>query len=841
MKLFKLFCALIITFIVTSCSGIMMYNEYDLSNEKWTFVQEGKTDTLKAAIPGTVHTDLLANNKIPDFYYRTNENNLQWIGENNWVYDSYFDVKDEFLKRNNIELVFQGLDTHAKVYLNEKEILNADNFFRTWKADVKNTIKLNKNHLRIFFLSPVIYDKETIKKEKIKLADDYVYTRKPSYHFGWDWGPVFVTMGVWKPIILKAWDDVKFADMQVYQQALNKNSARLEIKYDIEASSNCKVEITTKCGTTGKSVTTKHSLVQGNNTIAIPFEIENPRLWWPNGLGEAFLYKIEAKVSNGKKVYGILEKNIGLRELKLVQTPDAIGSSFHFEVNGVPVFMKGADYIPLDMFLTRPGEKEYKSIIDQALAANMNMLRVWGGGFYENDIFYDLCDQKGILLWQDFMFACAMYPGDDKFLDNFKEEAIENIKRLRNHPSLALWCGNNENYVGWKDWKWAKRYSKEDSAKVWNDYTKTFEKLLPELISKYDPERFYWPSSPKYGWGYPVNKDGDVHYWGIWHAQEPFEEFTKPVNIGRFMSEYGFQGTPELNSIKKFTLPEDRTINSEVMKLHQKHRIGYPVIDKYIKWYYKWPKDFESYLLVSQLLQAQGIGLAIETHRAAMPHCMGTLYWQINDLYPVTSWASIDYYGTWKALHYLVRDLYKKTIIVPQVENEKLNIKIVTDELSPRRAELKLELIDFAGNILKTEKRMVDIAPNTAKTYYEAKTTDFVNDDTKKNCALVCTLMENNVETARKIFYFNYSKDLNLNDPKITYSLENKGDEYIIKLSCRNLAKGVFISFDEIDGVYSNNYFDMLPGRGYTVTFKPNNPALIAKEKLKVISLFNTY
>lgn len=841
MKFLMRFCAILFLFLVTSCSSVVMNNEYDLSNGKWRFTEDGKNDTLKAFIPGTVQTDLLKNKKIPEFYYRTNENSLQWIGEKNWVYETYFDVPEELSARSNIEMEFGGLDTHAKVYLNEKEILNADNFFRTWKVDVKKLLKPTNNHLRIFFFSSVIFDKEQMAKEKTKLINDYVYTRKPAYHFGWDWGPVFITTGIWKPIILKAWDSARILDMQIYQTELKKDYAKLEIKYEINADSECEVELFTECEAAGQKVTIECTLQKGLNTITVPMRIEDPKLWWPKGAGDQFLYQIKGEASKGNKIFGSTEKNIGLRTIRLIQKPDAIGKTFYFEVNGIPVFMKGANYIPLDMFVTRPTEKEYENVIDQALAANMNMLRVWGGGFYENDIFYNLCDKKGILLWHDFMFACNLYPGDEQFLNNVKEEVTENIKRLRNHPSIALWCGNNENYVGWKDWGWVERFTKAESAKVWNDYEKVFQHLIPDLITKYDSSRSYWPSSPLYAYGYPVNTDGDVHYWGIWHAQEPFEEFTKTKNIGRFVSEYGFQGTPEMNSIKKFTLPEDRAINSEVMKLHQKHKIGYPVIDKYQKWYYKDPKNFESYLLVSQLMQAYGIGMAIETHRAAMPHCMGTLFWQLNDLYPVTSWASIDYYGRWKAVQYLARDLYKKTIIVPQVENEKLNIKIVTDELAARKAELKMELIDFEGKVLKTEKREVEISPNTSKIYYDVQLAELLKGAEKNRVVLNCSLNENNSCFVSKIFYFVLPKDLGLSDPQISYTMVKKESGYMISLTAKKLAKGVFISFEDIDGTYSNNYFDMLPGQTYDIVFKPDKPVELTVDKLKLLSLFNTY
>lgn len=813
----------------------------DLSNERWIFYQENGPDTLTAKVPGTVHTDLLDNNKIPEFYFRDNENSLQWIGEKNWIYETSFNVPAEIFKKENIELLFQGLDTHAKVYLNDKLILTADNFFRSWEVNVKNYLKEKNNTLKVFFLSPVKYNKTRLDNEAIKLADDYVYTRKPAYHFGWDWGPVFITIGIWKPVLLNGWDDVKIKDVQIYQKELNKTSAHLEIICELEADKSTSIELTTNCATLNQTVVQKFNIKKGINKLPVIFKIENPKLWWPNGLGEAFLYNFSTSVKSNNILLDTKETNFGIRTVKLIQKPDSLGKSFCFEINGTPVFMKGANYIPQDMFLTRPTTKDYENTIKQVTAVNMNMLRVWGGGFYENDIFYDLCDKNGILIWQDFMFACAMYPGDQQFLDNFKQEAIENILRLRNHPSIALWCGNNENYIGWKDWRWPKRFSKEDSAKVWNDYEKVFHQLLPSIISEYDSDRFYWPSSPKHGWGYPVNSDGDVHYWGIWHAQEPFEEFAKTVNIGRFMSEYGFQGCPEFNSVKKFTNETDWNINSAVMKIHQKHRIGYPVIDKYFNWYYKTPKDFQSYLYVSQLMQAMGIGLAIETHRAAMPHCMGTLYWQINDLYPVTSWASIDYYGTWKALHYRLKELYGKIIIVPQIEEECLNIKIVSDELEQKKGLLNIELKDFDGNVLYFKNVNAEIKSNTSSLIFSSKVDEILNDRDKSKIFLDCTLSIEGGMRCHKLFYFAFPKEQQLPDPEIIYSLQKINEGYQINLESKKLARGVFISFEGIDGTYSDNYFDLPPNQKYSVVFTPKNNVDLTKAQMKVISLFNSY
>jgi len=815
---------------------------YDLSDSTWHFSQAGENSWHEAKVPGSVHMDLLRNELIEDPYYRDNETRLQWIGEKDWTYTSQFTVGSELMNKNNVTLDFKGLDTYAKVFLNDSLILKADNFFRDYQVECKALLNQGENHLRIEFESPVRINKERKNNAKIPLPDDYVYCRKPAYHFGWDWGPVYITSGIWKPVLLKGWNETRIINMQVVQKELTTQTAALELVYEIEAEEALEVELTTECAAAKIHETEKVKLKPGINFIKSQITIQKPQLWWPTGLGDQYLYNITGKLITDNRIIGEVKERTGLREIKLVQKPDSLGKSFHFEVNGVPVFAKGANYIPQDMFLNRPDTADYEYILQQAVDANMNMLRVWAGGFYENDLFYDLCDEKGLLVWQDFMFACAMYPGDKDFLDNVSQEAIENVKRIRNHPCIALWCGNNENYIGWQDWRWSDRYTKEDSATVWKDYEALYHQLLPEIIKQYDTDRFYWPSSPLFGWGYPVNSEGDVHYWGIWHAQEPFEEFAKPQNIGRFMSEYGFQGCPEFKTVKAFTRPEDWDINSDVMKNHQKHRVGYPVIDKYIKWYYQWPKDFKSYLYVSQVLQAKGIGYAIEIHRRSMPHCMGTLYWQINDCWPVTSWASIDSYGRWKALHYMAKKVYNDLLISPVLEDGLLKVYVVSDRLEALDARLSLNLTTLDGIELWKKEINTSIDANSSKVYLKIPEA-FFEDIDKNDVVLTASLFSGQKLESRNHFYFVQPKDLELEKPSIQINISemNEKGEYTLQLTTDKLAKNLFLWLENEDGFFSDNYFDLLPGSEKTITYKPGAGAGNPQGKIQMTSLVDTY
>lgn len=832
---------LVIFVFVNACSTSKRKMEQNLSNANWQFQQKDSTILGNATVPGSIHMDLLKNEMISDPYYRTNEKELQWIGEKDWIYTTKFDVSDELFKRDNVELIFEGLDTYASVYLNDSLVLTADNFFCEWRIQVKSLLKAKGNTMKVVFQSPVNINTQKKEGSSIPLFDDFVYTRKPAYHFGWDWGPVFITAGIWKPIIIESWNNARLTNLQIVQNSLTDDDTQLTLVYEVEADKDVSISLDVECPTIGTKVKQEAKLQKGLNWVEVPFNIKNPKRWWTNGLGEAFLYEFQTALLINGSVIDELNERIGLRTIELVQKPDSIGKSFHFELNGVPVFMKGANYIPQDLFLNRPTEKDYQTVIDNTVAANMNMLRVWGGGFYEKDIFYDLCDENGILVWQDFMFACSMYPGDEYFLESVKQEAIQNVKRLRNHPSIALWCGNNENYIGWKDWKWPGKFAEEDTAQVWEDYENLYHKLLPEVINEFDSQRFYWPSSPLFGWGYPVNTEGDVHYWGVWHAQEPFENFQKEEFVGRFMSEYGFQGCPEMSTINKFTLPEDHDINSEVMLTHQKHRIGYPVIDKYMDWYYQKPKDFEAYLYVSQVQQAFGMGIAFEAHRRAMPHCMGTLYWQINDCYPVTSWSSVDCYGKWKALHYKSRELYKEFMISPFVDGKNLDIYVVSDKLQDVNAKLELQLFDFDGHLLKKSTNDLQVLANNSKVCFSEPVEEFLKGHSNQEVVLVSMLIQDKEVLAENHFFFALPKDLKLSNTDISVESKKVSNGYELTFTSQTFAKEVFLSTEDGKGFFSNNFFDIIPGYPVKVIFSNCHYNFDAEKDLNIYSLVNSF
>ncbi|ESU29590.1 beta-mannosidase [Flavobacterium limnosediminis JC2902] len=804
-------------FLFVFCLPIMVLAQNfhsDLGKENWNFRKKGDAKWLPASVPGTVHSDLFTNRVIPNPFFGANEKQLQWIENEDWEYETNFFISAQDFKNENIDLQFDGLDTYAEVFLNEKSVLKADNMFRTWKIDVKKQLKAGQNKLVVVFQSAVKKGKEEAKKLKYTLpGDEKIFTRKAQYQYGWDWGPRFVTAGIWKKTQLHFWNSAKIENIKFEQQLLSDKEAKLLFTAEVSCHRSGKYLLKVN----GKSET--YSLKKGRNQLKIDYEIKNPKRWWSNGLGEAYLYPFVISLSDKNGNSDQKELNVGLRTIELIQDKDNIGKSFYFKLNGVPVFMKGANYIPPDSFLPRVKDSVYKSIVKNAVDANMNMLRVWGGGVYADDAFYDECDKKGILVWQDFMFACAMYPGDKNFLNNVKQEVVDNVNRLQNHPSLALWCGNNENDEGWHNWGWQKqyKYSAADSTKIWNDYKKLFHELIPKTLDSLlaKEKNLYWPSSPSIGWGRKESLlQGDSHYWGVWWGMEPFEIYKKKV--GRFMSEYGFQGMPNLETFKAFANENDLSLTSESVKNHQKHPTGYQTIQTYMERDYKVPKQFEDYVYVSQLLQADGMKTAIEAHRRAKPYCMGTLYWQLNDCWPVTSWSSVDYLGNWKAFHYQVKRSFEDVLLSVAEEENQYKVYVVSDELTPKKGKLQLELLDFKGAVLWKSASEVQVEANTSKVYYAIDKKEFGKFNPKQS-VLSVKLVLSDTDVKLALFYFEKPKDLELSEPKIT--IRHLSDN-AVEVTTDVLAKNVFLNSDK--GHFSDNYFDLLPGERKVIgTTKP--------------------
>jgi len=856
---FKLFLVVFIAVLVNACSQTSS-NDSSITidiNQNWQFSEADKNNWKEAQVPGCVHSDLLKHGVIEDPFYRLNEHDMQWIDKKDWEYKTSFILNKETFSKDRIDLNFAGLDTYADVYLNGVLILKVDNMFRGWTVDCKKHLKEGENSLRIVFHSPIkvgldIYDNypyvvQSSANDLAKIGkvpgEKWVspHVRKAPYQFGWDWGPRLVTSGIWEPIILKAWNMARLDNIHTKQLSLSDDIAQLNAVFEIESNENEQATLTVFVDNQQYSQKTVE-LKKGTHAYNVEFQIENPQRWWSNGLGEAHLYKLKGTVTTkaGIETY---EHTLGLRTIELVREDDEVGRSFYFKLNGKPVFMKGANYIPNDVFLDRVSPEKYEHIIKSAADCHFNMLRVWGGGIYEKTIFYDLCDKYGILVWQDFMFACNMYPGHPEFLESIKHEAEYNVRRLRNHPSIALWCGNNEILGAWFGWGWKEDNEKnqpEGAKAMWQAYKDIFLDVLPTAVKSHDPSKQYWASSPQAGDTIKTNKvDGDEHDWRIWFQDVPF--ITYHDGAARFVSEYGFQSFPELKTVKKYTIPEDYDINSEVMKSHQRSFIGNGAIKRYMDNYYRNPKDFESFLYVGLLLQAEGIRTGIEGHRINMPTTMGSLYWQLNDVWPVASWSSIDYYGNWKALQYFTRKAFAPVMAVPDTKTDNLLIYAVSDLFEDKAGKLELEILDFNGHQLWAYQSDVRINANTSTVIFKDKLTDVLKGINTSEAVLSTKLYSDNNLSYSTTSYFKEAKDLNLPEPHISHSIKAIENGYEITVSTRQLAKNIYFSYDEAEGWFSDNYFDLLPGKSKTIIFETDMSIDNLQDKLLIRTLKDTY
>ncbi|NRS89275.1 beta-mannosidase [Flavobacterium sp. 7E] len=857
---FNFVIVLLVLLCVVSCHKIPNTINQNLDTN-WSFKSVQDSLWMPATVPGSVHTDLISNGIIEDPFDRLNEKDIQWIDKKDWEYESSFKVDNSIFEKEKIELNFKGLDTYATVYLNDSLLLKTDNIFVGWQVDCKQFLKLGKNQLKIVFDSPVnvgLKMREDLGYQLPNAVNDQsengglgkkqvaVFSRKPGYHFGWDWGPRLVTSGIWQDIELNAWDNATIEDVYIKQKEISTELAVLSAEIEIIATHNFNSEVIIKVDSV-LAIQKTIQLKKGINKFKIPLEIKNPSLWWTNGLGTQKLYKIEVELKKDKELVASNSKNIGIKTLKVIQQKDSVGESFYFELNGHPVFMKGANYIPQDVFLNRISVEDYEEVVNNMVEANYNMIRIWGGGIYEKEIFYDLCDQKGILVWQDFMFACAMYPGDVAFLQNVKKEAIYTVKRLRNHTSIALWCGNNENLTAWKNWGWINEIvntqGQEVVDKVWKGYTDVFHKILPQVVEELDNDTFYWASSPTSARGVDATyTSGDYHYWKVWGNQAPISTYNEA--IPRFMSEYGFQSFPEFSSVKKYTEKQDWDIYSEVMESHQRSNIGNKNIEFYMDPMYKKPKDFQSFLYVSQLLQAKAMKIAIEAHRRNMPYCMGSLYWQINDCWPVASWSSIDYYGNWKASHFKVKDLYKSVKTMFFEKDNQLEIHIVSDDLKNKTANLKVALMNFQGDVLDNFEIPINIKSNSSNIYFKSELHKLLKENKRANMFIVAELINENKDVFdESLFFFENPKTLALTKPTFNLTVRKKENEgLVVEIISDVLAKDVRVN-TTVAGRFSNNYFDMVPNKKYEIYFDSKEKIELEKFKktLGTLSLYNSY
>lgn len=805
-------------------------------NSGWKFRHKDKIEWHAASVPGTVHTDLMAAGLIPDPFVGENERAVQWVDKEDWVYETKFHLDPALADKDSIELVFDGLDTYADVFVNDSLVLRADNMFRRWAVPVAALLKPEGNKLKVFFHSPLKVDLAKFDATGLPYpypaSNDYshlggmfdktvsVFARKAGYHYGWDWGPRLVTSGIWRPVYLRAWSGPRIEDVGIRTLSISPQKARMlalvEINSDAEIA-GCRVSV----GEAGELSSRRVDLRKGRNTIEIPFEVKNPRLWWCNGMGSPETYDFRVALTAGIDTVDTASVRTGIRTVELVREEDADGRSFYFRLNGVPVFAKGANFIPCDSFLPRVSDETYRRTVQDAADANMNMLRVWGGGVYEDDRFYNLCDSLGIMVWQDFMFACAMYPAEGALLDNIRLEARDNVRRLRNHPSIALWCGSNECLEAWFNWGWRRRAAEAGVDSLMRaQFDRMYFDVLPGVVADLSPDIAYTPSSPfSRPDGSPEPNRGDYHLWTVWGGGAPVSEYDE--RRSRFFSEYGFQSFPEIETVLAFA-PDSAQhfIDSDVMLAHQRAGAGANrKIEKYLLDSYPEPKDFESFLYMSQVLQGDAIRTAIEAHRRDRPYCMGTLFWQHNDCWPVASWSSRDYFGRWKAQHYFARKAYRDVLlsVVPDSAGG-LAVHIVSDRLKAATGELSITLSDFEGSTLGSVARRVKIAPaGVTVVTIPAGELNVGADPTR---SFVVASLRCGDDTYDAVRLLAPQKDFALPAAEISCEVEGAPGDYTVRISADRFVRAFRMTLGEGDHFFSDNYFDLIPGRTYSIKLR---------------------
>ncbi|WMW80034.1 glycoside hydrolase family 2 protein [Undibacterium cyanobacteriorum] len=840
-----------------------------------------------AQVPGHVHTDLLHHKLIQDPYAGQAEAGLQWIGKADWEYQLQFELDAARLQHRKKILRFDGLDTFAEVFLNGEKIIAAENAFRTYEIDVSAKLKAKSNTILVRLYSPITKMLPQVQAMPHKLAGNYPspygdepkdamtanFVRKPGYHYGWDWGPRYVTAGIWRPVSLITYDEVRVEQVQVRQVKLDQQQAQLRVDLQVDVQMDLQAGLQPVSRTNpfevwwkvrdprGRVVAQdKRILSDLDSAIAnakearhaqFDIKIAKPQLWYPHGYGKQALYRMEFELRAGQRVLAKQARTIGLRTVTLDRSLDQEvnpntgkrGQAFTFLVNGIPVFAKGANLIPFDMFPNRISVAQQREILQAARDANMNMLRIWGGGYYENDDFYRMADEMGIMIWQDFMFGGGVVPAyDDAFRRNVLEEAKQQVQRLNAHPSVVLWCGNNEEETAWKDWGIGKELQKANptfAEQVWQGYVQLFGRDLRQVVQDHGQGVPYWSSSPSNDLDDKANDSerGDKHYWDVWGGSKPVEEYQRETP--RFMSEFGLQAWPQQSTVDYFAQADQQAIDHPVIRQHQKFMAGEgnARLLHYIRANYGEPRDFAHFLYLSQVMQAEGITLAIKHHRASMPRTMGSMYWQLNDVWPGASWSSIDYFGNWKALHYQARKAFAPLTVVAENLDGVTSVSVASERLQNTVVKVRLRSMDFTGKVFREQIIPFNIGPNTAQRIAHIRNEELLQGRDPRSHFVLMELLQGEAVIAQDEIYFAPAKELKLPSANIELTWKSVGNRYQLQLKSPVLARAVILDFRGAPVKLSDNALTLQPQRTLKIEVSSRESMQKLAQLLQVRSL----
>jgi beta-mannosidase len=818
-------------------------------NGRWAMRRTDQLEWVDAQVPGSVFHDLLTAGFLQDPFYRENEDLATELSMYDYEYRKSFEVDSELLESECVLLCCEGLDTLSQVTLNGKHVADTDNMHRTYEFDVKKFLKPGTNTLHIVFFSPVRYVTEKQNKRWLRgvnheggaqIIDGYPYLRKAHSMFGWDWGPRIPDSGIWRNISLKGFQTARLQDVYVTQF---HQSDKVFLNFQIQTEHWSQASVYAEISVYDPEGGLIHRINEAfQQSVRYQAEILEPRLWWPNGFGEQPLYRVEVKLLSHGMELDTHRIHVGLRTLTVRQEPDEWGECFEFVINGKSIFAMGANYIPEDSLMPRYSREKTEYLIRSSCMANMNCIRVWGGGIYPDDYFYDLCDRYGLIVFQDLMFACSHYEPNAPFIETVRREIEQNVKRLRHHASIAIWCGNNECEVAVQYWGAPKPELEK------REYVQLFERIIPEVIGRTDPDRLYWPSSPSSGGLHTDSRDenvGDMHYWDVFNRMAPFTDYRK--KHFRFVSEFGFQSFPCFKTVETFTEPEDRNIFSPVMENHQKSESANGKILYYIAQNFRNPNSFEALLTVSQLLQAEAIKYGIEHWRRHRGRCMGAIYWQLNDCWPVASWSSIDYFGRWKALHYFAKKFFAPVLVSACDEGTCGELHVSNESLHTVKGLLRWRLRDGASRIVEEGRQQIQVEGLTSSHCISYNFADrLVSKEAQRSHYLEFSLLADGSVLSEGTVLFVPAKHFHFAAPDIALELTESDSSFHIRLTANNYAKYVELQLTETDGIFSDNFFDLHANEPKTVildkTLLTKRLTLeLLRSQLKISSLFQLY